>query len=70
MNDKYNELNAVVTSRAEGGCIHRMLFLRGSTQVYELVPCVDGLGSFFRVQGSNPTVDGFFNFTLSARAAR
>ena len=31
--------------------------------------CVDGLGSFFRVVGSNPTVDGFFNFTFSASAA-
>ena len=42
---------------------------QGSTQVHELVPCVDDLGSFFRVQGSNPTVDGFFNFTFSASAA-
>ena len=27
--------------------------LRGSTQVYELVPCADGLGSLFRVPTLN-----------------
>ena len=43
--------------------------LRGSTQVHELVPCVHGLGSFFRVVGSNPTVDRFFNFTFGASVA-
>ena len=43
--------------------------LRGSTQVHELVPCVDGLqlGSFFRVVGSNPT-GCILQFLLSAQA--
>ena len=43
--------------------------LRGSTRVHELVPCLVVLGSFFRVVGSNPTVEAFFNFTFKASAA-
>ena len=35
--------------------------------MHELVPCVDGLGSLFRVVGSNPTVEAFLNL-LSAQA--
>ena len=44
------------------------LGLRGSTQVHELVPRMDRLGSFFRVVGTNPTVGAFFNFTFKASA--
>ena len=62
-------------SRAEplaarrGAALVALTLLRGSTQVHELVSCVDGLGSFFRVVGSNPTVEAFFKFTFSASAA-
>ena len=42
--------------------------LRGSTQVHELVPCVDGMGSF---SGSWVRIPhkAFFNFTFKASAA-